>query len=101
VLLAILSMQLRQSDLEAPTAVGAACAGGAGKGEVMTELYRFKTECPRCGKTDEMVLEGRHDNTVPTVSCGDCLFNDVEMVVLKVTPLEGFTRYELKMKGAK
>jgi hypothetical protein len=62
-------------------------------------LYRFNTECPRCGKTDEMVCEGH--NKVPELKCGDCLFNDVEVVTLKVTPLRGPTRYELAMKGAK
>jgi hypothetical protein len=61
--------------------------------------HRYKTECPRCGKLDEMVLEGRHDATVPRVNCGDCLFNNTEVVALRVTPLHGLTKYELKMNA--
>ena len=55
--------------------------------------HHFKTECPRCGKVDETTCEG-HDK-VPELKCGDCLFNDTEVVALKVTPLRGLSRYEL------
>jgi hypothetical protein len=33
-----------------------ACAGVKGKGELVK--HHFKTECPRCGKVDEMTCEG-------------------------------------------
>jgi len=59
------------------------CAG-VRKGETMRKHY-FKTECPRCGKIDEICCEG-HTNP-PTIKCGECLMNDVEVVALKITPL--------------
>ena len=40
-----------------------------------------------------------HDK-VPELKCGDCLFNDTEVVALKVTPLRGLSRYELAFKAA-
>jgi hypothetical protein len=61
--------------------------------------HYFRTECPRCGKIDEISCEG-HANP-PALKCGDCLFNDVEIVKLMVTPLRrGLARNELAMKGA-
>jgi hypothetical protein len=60
--------------------------------------HYFRTECPRCGKIDETCCEGHAD--VPELKCGDCLFNDVEVVALKVTPLRGLSRYELAFKAA-
>jgi hypothetical protein len=63
----------------------------------MTKHY-FKTECPRCGKTDEICCEGHAEP--PELKCGDCLMNDVEVVTLTVTPLhEELARNELAMKG--
>ena len=64
----------------------------------MTKHY-FKTECPRCGKIDETCCEGHTDP--PEIKCGECLFNDIEVVALKITPLRReLARNELAMKGA-
>ena len=63
----------------------------------MTKHY-FKTECPRCGKVDEICCEG-HD-APPAIKCGACLINDVEIVALKLTPLRReLARNELAMTG--
>jgi hypothetical protein len=67
------------------------------KGEPMIKHY-FRTQCPRCGKVDEMTCEGHADP--PKLSCGDCLFNDCEVVALTATPLRGLTRYELAWRRA-
>ena len=64
----------------------------------MKAKHHFSTECPRCGKVDELTCEGHADP--PGVKCGDCLFNDVEVVALKVTPLRGLTRYEKAWRQA-
>ena len=61
--------------------------------------HHFKTECPRCGKVDEMTCEGHADP--PKLKCGDCLWNDTEIVGLKVTPLIGLSRYELAVEAAR
>jgi transcription elongation factor Elf1 len=45
---------------------------------------RFKTECPRCNKIDEVVV----DNPNPQVHCGDCLMEHVELVRMICTPLD-------------
>jgi hypothetical protein len=64
----------------------------------MTKHY-FTTQCPRCGKTDEICCEGHADP--PALNCGDCLMNDVELVALTVTPLRReLARNELAMTGA-
>ena len=47
--------------------------------------FKFTLVCPRCGKGSETVKSGR-DN--PRVNCGDCLFEAVEIVELKVVKLE-------------
>jgi hypothetical protein len=61
--------------------------------------HYFRTKCPRCGKIDETCCEGHADP--PVLKCGECLFNDVEIVALKVTPLRPeLARNELAMKGA-
>jgi hypothetical protein len=46
-------------------------------------IFRFKTECPRCGNISEI----GSDELSPIVSCGNCLMNDVEIVHLKLTRL--------------
>jgi hypothetical protein len=58
----------------------------------------FQTECPRCGKIDEMTMVDCTE--APVVNCGRCLFDDVEVVALKVTPLHGLSRDELAMAAA-
>jgi hypothetical protein len=58
----------------------------------------FQTECPRCGKIDEMTMVDCTE--APVVNCGDCLFNDIEVVALKVIPLHGLSRDELAMAAA-
>jgi hypothetical protein len=60
--------------------------------------HHFRTECPRCGKIDEITLEGH--TAAPEFKCGDCLWNDTEVVALKVTPLRGPSRYELAFEAA-
>lgn len=47
--------------------------------------HYFTTQCPRCGNRDEICCEG-HD-APPLLKCGECLWNDTEVVALKVTPL--------------
>lgn len=44
--------------------------------------YRFHLVCPRCNKTSETVSDKRVPS--PKVNCGDCLFDDTEIVEFKV-----------------
>jgi transcription elongation factor Elf1 len=43
--------------------------------------YRWKLECPRCGKASETVTDTFEP--LPVVNCGDCLMDDVEVVKFK------------------
>ncbi|MBR0693633.1 hypothetical protein [Bradyrhizobium lablabi] len=43
-------------------------------------MPRFKTICPRCSRTGELM-----HNTKPKANCGDCLIEAVEVVALTVT----------------
>jgi hypothetical protein len=65
----------------------------------MTEqIRRFTTYCPRCGKTDEVVATGPETFGPPVLKCGDCLFNDTEVVGLELRPLRRLTKHERLMK---
>lgn len=46
-----------------------------------TKKYRFKTTCPKCGKQDEIPS----DTLTPTVYCGDCMINHVEIIPVKIS----------------
>ena len=52
--------------------------------------YRFTVECPGCGKTSDLVNEHRVPG--PSVSCGDCLMDRVEVVHMKVVKVEPVKR---------
>ena len=41
----------------------------------------FELLCPRCGKEEQLTTE---NNDLPTVNCGDCLMNDMEITEFKV-----------------
>jgi hypothetical protein len=43
--------------------------------------YRFELVCPRCGNSSELNAE---IPAPPDVKCGECLFNDVEIVAMNV-----------------
>jgi hypothetical protein len=45
--------------------------------------YIFELACPRCGKKERIICAGA-DQECPHVNCGDCLWNDVEIVELKI-----------------
>ncbi len=47
-------------------------------------LFHFRTECPKCRNVSEIAV----DTLTPTVSCGDCLMERVEVVPLKLTRLK-------------
>ncbi len=49
-------------------------------------LYWFDLECPRCGKLSAITSDTREHS--PRVNCGDCLFDAVEIVELKVVRVE-------------
>jgi transcription elongation factor Elf1 len=42
--------------------------------------YRWKLECPRCGKVSETVTD---IFAPPVVNCGDCLMDEIEVVVFR------------------
>ena len=44
--------------------------------------YVFELKCPRC-KRDSEITFTKHE-PLPVVNCGECLFNDVEVVELTV-----------------
>ena len=44
-----------------------------------SKVFRFHLLCPRCNKKSETI-----GMTFPTVKCGDCLIERVEMVEMKV-----------------
>jgi transcription elongation factor Elf1 len=48
--------------------------------------YRWKLECPRCGKDSETVTV--NIDVVPVVKCGDCLMDDVEVVEFKIVSVK-------------
>jgi len=48
------------------------------------QRYRFQTTCPQCGNESEIAS---NTYATPTVNCGNCLMNDVEIVSLNVRPL--------------
>jgi NMD protein affecting ribosome stability and mRNA decay len=52
----------------------------------MTTTYRFDLVCPRCGKTSETT--GTKKNPPPHVSCGDCLFDRVEVIEMKIVRVD-------------
>lgn len=43
----------------------------------------FKTTCPRCGTEGEVWC----DDSAAIVNCGECLFNDVEVVQLSLATM--------------
>ena len=43
--------------------------------------YRWIVQCPRCHKRSFVMAPLTEP---PTVNCGDCLFNDIEVVVMDV-----------------
>jgi len=45
--------------------------------------YIFELKCPRCGKQEQIVCAGK-DQEVPHLNCGDCLWNDTEIVELDI-----------------
>ena len=47
-------------------------------------LYRFKAECPRCNKSNDIVSA----QPSPYVRCGDCLMDDVELVTMVLTRID-------------
>jgi transcription elongation factor Elf1 len=49
--------------------------------QYLGQRFRWKLECPRCGRDSETVTDTR---TPPVVNCGDCLMDDVEVVEFKV-----------------
>jgi hypothetical protein len=53
---------------------------------VITMKYRFHVVCPKCQKTSE--VGGDYRVPAPTVSCGDCLMDHVEVVGMKVVKVE-------------
>jgi transcription elongation factor Elf1 len=56
------------------------------RAEPMTTTYRFDLVCPRCGKTSETT--GTKKNPPPHVSCGDCLFDRVEVIEMKIVRVD-------------
>lgn len=44
---------------------------------------RYDLECPRCGKQSFTIAE--KTDKKPRFHCGDCLMNDVEIVVMLAT----------------
>lgn len=54
--------------------------------------YRFHLVCPSCGKTNSDQV--RDNLEPPTVSCGDCLMDRVEMVRMTVDRVEDATGTE-------
>lgn len=49
--------------------------------------YLFQLSCPRCKRQSDIACDTQ---TAPEVNCGECLFNDVEIVrltVLRSTPI--------------
>jgi hypothetical protein len=42
-------------------------------------MWRYRLKCPRCGKTTRLTGE-----TSPTVKCGDCLMERIEVVDMQV-----------------
>ena len=49
--------------------------------------YNFELKCPRCNKDSTMTLtKVAKDNVAeyPRVNCGDCLYNDIEVVELTI-----------------
>lgn len=52
----------------------------------MQDVVIWKTKCPRCGGTSKVNLNPV-DNP-PVVKCGECLFNDQEIVDLICTQVE-------------
>ena len=52
--------------------------------------YRFQLICPKCGKTSDTV-QADH-SPAPTVKCGDCLMDRVEVVGMQVISIEKVQR---------
>jgi transcription elongation factor Elf1 len=48
--------------------------------------YHFYLVCPRCNKTSETDADKKIPH--PSVNCGDCLMDHVEMVEMKVLAVE-------------
>jgi len=56
----------------------------------MMRHYIFDLECPRCGKTDMLVV-GTGEQS-PHLKCTDCLMNDaeiVELTIVRCTVIDG------------
>lgn len=49
-------------------------------------IYKFHLVCPKCNKTSETTQN--HKFPEPSVSCGDCLMDHVEVVGMTVTCVE-------------
>lgn len=63
--------------------------GGSPKEEIDRMTYRFQVECPKCRKVSEVGAEKLEP--LPVVNCGDCLFDLVEIVQMKVVKVEEIT----------
>ena len=48
--------------------------------------YHFDLVCPECGKTSEHVAD--HRVPPPSLKCGDCLMDRIEVVEMKVVKVE-------------
>lgn len=52
----------------------------------MAAVYKFHLVCPRCNKYSETIGDKYTRN--PGLNCGDCLFNDVEFVEMRVIAID-------------
>jgi hypothetical protein len=100
-------LQRRMNARLQPGAAQKACDDGlfseAARGVVQVDLkertdmkprYRFSLVCPQCKRTSETTCEwsdlhaNERGEPVPSVNCGDCLMERVEVVGMKVTRVE-------------
>ena len=49
--------------------------------------YTFELKCPRCGKQEQIICAGANQE-VPHLKCGDCLWNDTEIVEFGIVSVE-------------
>ena len=45
--------------------------------------YTFELQCPRCGQQERIICAGKGQE-VPHINCGECLWNDTEIVELAI-----------------
>ena len=45
--------------------------------------YLLELQCPRCGQQERIICAGKGQE-VPHINCGECLWNDTEIVELAI-----------------